>query len=93
MVAHHTSNGSALDVGDLLGSGTISGATDDALGSLLEITSAGTKPFAVDTGERRTFLEDGDEIVLTGHCERAGYARIGFGECRATVLACTPEAP
>jgi fumarylacetoacetase len=91
MVAHHTSNGSALDTGDLLGSGTISGATDDALGSLLEITSGGAKPFALDTGEQRTFLGDGDEIVFTGCCERPGYARIGFGECRATLLASTPE--
>lgn len=91
MVAHHTSNGSSLDTGDLLGSGTISGATDAALGSLLEITGGGAKPFVLDTGEQRTFLGDGDEIVLTGCCERPGHTRIGFGECRATLMACTPE--
>ncbi|MFC5520787.1 fumarylacetoacetase [Polaromonas jejuensis] len=91
MVAHHTSNGSSLDTGDLLGSGTISGEADDALGSLLEITRGGARPFELDTGEQRTFLCDGDEIVLTACCERPGYVRIGFGECRAMLMACTPE--
>jgi len=86
MVAHHTSNGSALDTGDLLGSGTISGADDSTLGSLLEITAGGARPFALPSGEERRFLLDGDEICLTGFCERPGHARIGFGECRATVL-------
>ncbi len=87
MVGHHTSNGSALDTGDLLGSGTISGADDGALGSMLEITVGGSKALILPSGEERAFLLDGDEIILAGFCERAGYARIGFGECRATVLA------
>ncbi|HSV47848.1 MAG TPA: fumarylacetoacetase [Ramlibacter sp.] len=86
MVAHHTSNGSALDTGDLLGSGTISGDAKTALGSLLEITRGGADALALPSGETRTFLEDGDELVLTGFCERPGFVRIGFGECRATVL-------
>ncbi|WP_295381805.1 fumarylacetoacetase [uncultured Pseudacidovorax sp.] len=86
MVAHHTSNGCALDTADLLGSGTVSGASEDALGSLLEITRGGTQPLRLPSGEERRFLLDGDEVVLTGHCEGDGAVRIGFGECRARVL-------
>jgi fumarylacetoacetase len=87
MVTHHTSNGSALDTGDLLGSGTISGAGEGELGSLLEITRGGSRPFAVPgTGETRRFLEDGDEVTLTGRCEREGFVSIGFGNCAATLL-------
>jgi len=86
MVAHHTSNGSALDTGDLLGSGTISGDAPTALGSLLEITVGGSRPFELPSGETRRFLEDGDEVVMRGFCERPGFVRIGFGECQATVL-------
>jgi len=87
MVAHHTSNGSALDTGDLLGSGTISGAAEGALGSLLEITRGGARPLDVpQTGERRQFLEDGDEVTLTARCEREGFAPIGFGSCSARLL-------
>jgi fumarylacetoacetase len=90
MVAHHTSNGSALDTGDLLGSGTISGADDGSLGSLLEITAGGARPLLLPSGEERRFLQDGDEICLSGFCERPGRVRIGFGECRATVLPTPP---
>lgn len=86
MLSHHTSNGSSLDSGDLIGSGTISGPSEDALGSLLEITRGGAKPIRLPSGEDRTFLEDGDEVTFVGWCERAGFARIGFGECRATLL-------
>jgi fumarylacetoacetase len=86
MIAHHTSNGSSLDSGDLLGSGTISGASEDAMGSLLEITRGGTMPIQLPSGEERRFLEDGDEIVFTGQCEQADFVRIGFGECRAVLL-------
>jgi len=86
MIAHHTSNGSAIDSADILGSGTISGPTEDALGSLLEITAGGRKHLALPSGEERRFLEDGDEICLTGFCERHGHIRIGFGECRALVM-------
>lgn len=91
MVAHHTSNGSALDTGDLLGSGTISGATNETLGSLLEITRGGTEPLTVHaTQEQRTFLHDGDEISLRGRCTREGYVGIGWGSCTGTLLAATP---
>ena len=86
MVCHHTSNGGALDTGDLLGSGTISGADDSALGSLLEISAGGSRPLLLPGGEQRVFLQDGDEIALSGHCEKTGHRRIGFGECRALLL-------
>lgn len=86
MITHHTSNGAFLQNGDLLGSGTISGGDDSALGSLLEISRGGVRPFQLPSGEQRTFLEDGDEVTLTAFCERSGFARIGFGACRSTVL-------
>ncbi len=86
MVTHHASNGCNLRPGDLLGSGTVSGPTEEALGCLLEITQ-GTRAVQLPTGESRTFLADGDEVILRGHCERTGYARIGFGECRGTIVA------
>lgn len=87
MVAHHTSNGCALDTGDLLGSGTVSGEGDGAQGALLELTVGGSKPLHVEaTGEQRSFLEDGDEVIFSGRCERAGFVPIGFGACRAAVL-------
>ncbi len=92
MVAHHTSNGCALQTGDLLGTGTISGPRDDALGSLLEITAGGARPLVLPSGEERSFLHDGDEVRLSASCERPGYVRIGFGECRATVIP-SPEHP
>lgn len=81
MIAHQSSNGCSLQVGDLVGSGTISGTTRDSLGSLLEITQRGAEPLALPGGERRCFLEDGDEIVITGRCEREGFVSIGFGRC------------
>jgi fumarylacetoacetase len=86
LIAHHTSNGCNLRPGDLLGSGTISGSEPDARGCLLELTSGGTNPVRLPGGEERRFLEDGDEVILRGWCERDGYARIGFGECSGTVL-------
>ena len=86
MLTHHTSNGCNLRTGDLLGSGTVSGPHDDELGSLLELTRQGTTPLALPTGETRTFLEDGDEVIFRGYCARDGYARIGLGECRGVVL-------
>ncbi len=81
MLTHHTSNGCNLRPGDLLASGTISGPARDALGSLLELTRRGTEPVTLPTGETRSFLEDGDEVVMRGSCEREGAVRIGFGEC------------
>jgi fumarylacetoacetase len=86
LVAHHTTNGCALSTGDLLGTGTLSGPRRDEAGSLLELTEGGARALTLSNGERRTFLEDGDTVILRGRCERRGFRRIGFGECRATVL-------
>lgn len=87
MVAHHTVNGCNLQSGDLLGTGTLSGPTLDQAGALLELTQGGKVPVSLPNGETRTFLADGDEVVMRGWCERPGSARrIGFGECRATIL-------
>jgi fumarylacetoacetase len=89
MLAHHASNGCDLRPGDLLGSGTISGPSQEARGCLLESTRGGAEPITLPDGTQRTFLEDGDEVTLRGYCMRAGTARIGFGECSGTVLAAT----
>ncbi len=86
LVAHHTSNGCNLRPGDLLASGTISGRTSDSRGSMLELSWGGKEPVVLPNGEERRFLEDGDEVILRGFCEREGHRRIGFGECRGTVL-------
>jgi fumarylacetoacetase len=85
MIAHHASNGCNLRAGDLLASGTVSGPTADSRGCLLERTWRGTEPLDLPTGEVRRFLEDGDEVVMRGWCERDGRRRIGFGECRGVV--------
>ena len=85
MVAHHTSNGCNLRPGDLLASGTVSGATPDSRGCLLEITRRGAEPITLPTGEVRKFLEDGDEVTLRGYCERDGLPRIGLGTCSGRV--------
>jgi fumarylacetoacetase len=85
MVAHHASNGCNLRPGDLIASGTVSGEARGARGCLLERTWRGTGPVAPPGGEERRFLENGDEVVLRGHCARERYARIGFGECRGVV--------
>ena len=87
LVAHHTSNGCNLEVGDLLATGTISGESEESAGCLLELTRNGAQPIALPTGEMRRFLADGDEIVLRGYCEAPGYPRIGLGECRGAILA------
>jgi fumarylacetoacetase len=86
MLTHHTVNGCNLQPGDLLGSGTLSGPTLDQAGALIELTTGGKNPIALPNGEQRTWLEDGDSVVLRGWCEREGAARIGFGECVGTVL-------
>ena len=86
MVAHHTVNGCNLQPGDLFGSGTLSGPTLDQAGALIELTQGGKHPVALPNGESRTFLEDGDAVVIRGWCEKQGAARIGFGECWGTVL-------
>ena len=86
MVTHHTSNGCNLRPGDLIGSGTVSGPAKENRGCLLEVAWRGTEPVELPTGEQRRFLEDGDEVILRGWCEAAGYRRIGFGECRGVIL-------
>jgi len=85
MITHHTSNGCNLLPGDLLASGTASGPTKDSQGSLLELAGRGTEPVMLPSGEKRSFLQDGDEVVMRGFCEREGAARIGFGECRGRI--------
>jgi fumarylacetoacetase len=87
MVAHHTSNGCNLRPGDLLGTGTQSGPTPAAAGSLLELTCGGKQPLTLPNGEQRRFLDDGDTIILRAACERAGCARVGFGEASGRVVA------
>ena len=82
---HQASNGCNLRPGDLLGSGTISGPTPDALGALLEMTQGGKNPVALPSGETRAFLEDGDEVILRGRCAREGFASIGFGEAAGVI--------
>jgi fumarylacetoacetase len=86
MLTHHASNGCNLRAGDLLASGTVSGADKTARGCLLELTSRGKDPVTLPTGEQRKFLEDGDEVILRGFCERDGFRRIGLGSCRGTIL-------
>jgi fumarylacetoacetase len=86
MVAHHTSNGCNLRTGDLLGSGTVSGPEKEARGCLLELTWRGTEPLSLPNGESRTFLENGDEVILRGYAEREGARRIGLGECRGRIV-------
>ena len=86
MLAHHTVNGCDLRPGDLLGSGTESGPTPEEAGSLLELTLGGKQAIKLPGGERRTYLEDGDAVVMRGWCEKAGFARIGFGEVVGRVL-------
>lgn len=83
-LAHHTTSGCAMNTGDLLGSGTISGPTRDSRGSLLELSWGGKEPVAIDGGTR-TFIEDNDTLTLRGQCKGAGYA-IGFGDCAGKVI-------
>jgi len=96
MLVHHASNGCNLQPGDLLGSGTISGPERSSRGCLLELTWNGvdeTKkprprtPVQLPGEETRTFLQDGDEVVMRAFCERDGFRRIGLGECRGRVVA------
>ena len=84
-LAHHTTSGCPMNVGDLLGSGTISGPTKDSRGSLLELSWGGKEPITLETGETRSFIEDGDTLTLKGAARGDGYT-IGFGDCTGTVL-------
>jgi len=86
MVTHHTVNGCNLQPGDLLGTGTLSGPTLDQAAALIELTQGGKQPVQLPNGELRTFLLDGDAVVLRGWCEKPGAMRIGFGECWGMVL-------
>ncbi|MGA4634641.1 fumarylacetoacetase [Pseudomonas solani] len=86
LVAHHAVGGCKLQPGDLFGSGTLSGPEANAFGSLLESTFGGKQPLSLASGEQRTFLESGDEVILRAWCEGEGRVRIGFGECRGRVL-------
>jgi len=85
MVAHHTMGGCNLQVGDLLGSGTISGPVEAEAGAIIELARAGRKPLQLSNGEERGFLSDGDAVIFKGWCEKPGHARIGFGENRGEV--------
>ena len=86
MLTHHASNGCNLQTGDLMATGTVSGKGKDERGCLLELTWRGKEPIQLPNGEERRFLEDGDEIIMKGFCEREGFRRIGFGECRGRIL-------
>lgn len=86
LLTHHTMNGCNLRAGDLFGSGTMSGSTDGSQAALIEITKGGKEPITLSTGESRTFLEDGDSVILKARCDRDGFVGIGFGECVGTVL-------
>jgi fumarylacetoacetase len=86
LITHHASNGCAMRSGDLLGSGTQSGPTFEEAGSLLELSKGGKTPVDLANGEQRTFLEDGDSIIMRASCSKQGAARIGFGEVVATIL-------
>ncbi len=92
MVAHHTVNGCNLQPGDMFGSGTQSGPRPEQAGSILELSLNDKNAFTLPNGEKRTFLEDGDAVVMRGWCSRSGAARIGFGECIGTVLPANPIA-
>jgi fumarylacetoacetase len=86
MVAHHTAGGCNFNPGDLIGSGTISGPGPGEAGAMIELAHGGQKPVSLSDGDERSFLQDGDTVVMSGWCEKPGAARIGFGECRGTVL-------
>ncbi|HEY8549264.1 MAG TPA: fumarylacetoacetase [Vicinamibacterales bacterium] len=86
LLTHHTSNGCNLRPGDLLGTGTVSGAAPESRACLLERTWRGTEPLRLPTGESRRFLEDGDEVIFRGYAVREGLPRIGLGECRGVVV-------
>ena len=90
LLTHHASNGCKLNPGDLMGSGTISAPVPEGYGSLLEITRGGQEPVRLPGGEQRTFLQDGDEVIMRARARRTGYASIGFGECRGCIVPAEP---
>jgi fumarylacetoacetase len=86
LVAHHTCGGCNLAAGDLFGTGTISGQTPEGYGSLMELSADGQRQIKLASGETRSFLENGDEVVFHAHCRKSGCTPIGFGECRAQII-------
>ena len=86
MLTHHASNGCNLQTGDLMATGTVSGKEKTERGCMLELTWRGTEPIELPSGEQRRFLEDDDEIIMKGYCEREGFRRIGLGECRGRII-------
>ena len=92
LVAHHTVNGCNLRTGDLLGTGTLSGPAPGQGGSMMELSAAGKQPLTLSSGEQRSFIEDGDTVILRAACQSDGARRIGFGECRASLLPALPLA-
>ncbi|QVQ26259.1 fumarylacetoacetase [Achromobacter deleyi] len=86
LITHHTVNGCNLQPGDMLGTGTLSGPLASEAGSLLELCNGGKAPIELPWGEKRTFLQDGDQVIMRAECVKAGYPRIGFGESSGTVL-------
>src|SRR5271166_5768858 len=86
LIAHHSCSGCNLAAGDLFGSGTISGSTPEGYGSLMELSADGARSITLASGETRTFVENGDEVIFRAHCRKSGYASIGFGECRARII-------
>ncbi len=84
-LAHHTVNGCNINIGDMYGSGTISGPTPDSYGSMLELSWKGTKPVELNDGTERKFIQDNDTVIMRGYCKNEDY-RIGFGECVTTIL-------
>lgn len=86
IVTHHASNGCNLNTGDLLGTGTLSASNPEGYGSLMELSQGGKLAIELPNGEKRIFLEDGDELILKGTARNEGYASIGFGECRGVIL-------
>ncbi len=86
ILTHHASNGCNLQPGDLLGTGTLSGPTPESSGSLLELSEGGKKPVTLPNDETRTFLDDGDELILTARATAEGFVSIGFGDCRGRIV-------
>ncbi|TDD97311.1 fumarylacetoacetase [Flavobacterium cellulosilyticum] len=84
-LAHHTSNGCNVKIGDLMASGTISGKEPNSYGSMLELSWGGKNPILLENGEKRTFIEDFDTVIMRGYCEK-GAIRVGFGEVRSQLL-------
>jgi fumarylacetoacetase len=93
LIAHHTVGGCNFQAGDLIGTGTQSGPTQEEAGSLLELSMGGKQAISLGNGETRSFLQDGDTLTLTAFCQKPGVARIGFGRCAGTVLPALNRAP